>query len=706
MNHGVGQAPTELRSELGAPTATVNATDSEVWSLLENPNSQTAGVLRNTIQAEISTPGTGSETALRAAYGHTIYAEEYLQAISDPQTALQAAMDATANGQRLVIPAGDYELSSPLKGTGRTIVIDAYGSRLIALGNHGVFSWQGAYGSVHAVTAIAPTQVISNGSPLWATSLTLKTVPKLARGDIIKIVSDDTIPGARPGDDQLASRRGQFAVIDSVVGTSVFVMGTLLETFSTNVRLAKVEDHAVHVRGLTASASLSGATASLLGFTRLIGPTVDDLHIERSGGAGLTFLGCCTYTVRNASINHGVNNTAAGQYGYGILDCSSTAGKIIGCYARHVRHAYTNDSHRIAANSPLDSYGRTINTEINSMTAVGTSVTAFDTHHASQGVQFVNCQALDSFTGFGLRGRGHVVRGGTVRGGKNAIFIFTEGAACESFGHLVDGTVIEDMKEAPVNVYLNSHNGVRENRVSTIRGLRIASASYLNAAIRAQNATLELWDISIVVPTSLPNSAKLISSQNSVLSGGDVGIDIVGNSSGAPIALFETSARSTVELDRIRVRNTSESAKRTQAMRNTLGDIVRLSNVTMDFAPATLVTTGAGDVVFGYGVVTTGENSSAVNQTTVDIGSSLRRCPDALFTANLKPAGVSITLAPLPVARLQSQALRINNFGSARLTVRHGSTYRTEMIGAKDKVLGPKQGLTLYWTGASWAELA
>lgn len=657
-------------------------------------------------------PGGAANTSLRTAITagtSTVSAASYGVAgngVTDDTAKLQAALDATLEGQRLIIPQGTYKLTAELTLTGRSIIIEGYGATLVAAGNHGVLNMNGAYGAVHAVTGTSPTTVTSGGEAVWTTAISLSSTPNLQRGDVVKIYSEDIIEGSRPGSGGKDSRRGEFAVVDSIVSSTVTVMGRLRETYSTNVRLAKMENHAVHIRGLRLTASLSTATATLVGLIRMTGPTMDDVIIERAGGAGVTVVGCYGYTIRNLSVLNLSNDPVAGQFGYGVLDNSSSYGRIIGLNARHVRHAYSDDSSRIVTNSNPDHYGRTYGAQIIDSVAHGATVTGWDTHHAAENVHFINCQAINCYAGFALRGRKHIIRNGFVRGGKNAINIFTEAAGCESWGHDVTNVTAEGMQETPVNVYLNSHNSVRETRSSTLRDLRIDSPNYLNSAIRSQNGTLELWDIRIVSPAELPASATVISGQNSAFVGGGITVDLTANTSGTPIAVIDTSANGMVLLERIRLRNTSAAAARSQMIRNTVGDIVKLRGVDVDYPPATSASTSTGDIVFDYVVASDGRSSSSFQQGTYDVSTRVRRSLEPVIVANIQATGTNPTLAPLPVARREAQMLRIVNIGTVGLIIPHGTATKTDLDGDANKTLAPQKAITLVWNGTSWLEAA
>lgn len=638
-------------------------------------------------------------TVSAAAYGITG------NGISDDLKALQAAADDTKDGQRLHIPPGIYRVSKPISISNKSIIVDAYGARIIANGNHGVLNISGSYGTVHSVTGLVKTSVPNGETTTWATEVTLDLNPVLTRGDVVKIISDDIVVGARPGTNGLESRIGEFAIVDSVDGKKVYLMGNLREDYRTNIRLVKVENQTASVRGLKVSAALATATTGLIGLIRLIGPSVEDVTVERSGGIGIAFSGCYGYSSRNTSIVNAVNNPGLGQYGYGIADSSSCHGRIWGLLARHVRHGYTDDTPRIAVGSNPDSYGRSYGNKIMDSVVEGATVTGWDTHHASENIQFINCDAINCYAGFALRGRRHKIRNGYVFGGKNALNVFTEAAGCESWGHRVDVLVSEGSQETPINFYVNSHSGVIETRSSYIRGLSIVAPNYKNSGIRLQNATLDLDSVNIVSPVALPDSATLISGQNSVINGTDIVLDMRENLSGETIALFDLSAGSSITCDRVSVKNTAEVAARSQAIRNTLQDKVALSDVALDYNTATSATTSAGDILYDFSIRTSGVNSKSIQQAGSDISVRVRRTNAPQITANIVPGGSVATLGALQAGRTEGQTLHINNLGTVGLIIPHGTAYKTEILGAANKTLAVKSGITLVWNGTSWVEI-
>lgn len=625
--------------------------------------------------------------------------------ISDDWSALQAAADATKDGQRLLVPPGQYRVSKPITVSDKSIIIDGYGATLIASGNHGVLNLSGKYGTIHSVSSISEVTIPNGEVNTWATKVTLTSNPDLIRGDVVKVISDDVIEGARPGSDGLESRIGEFAIVDSTDGKNVYLMGHLRERYTTNIRLTKLENRTAKVRGLKVSASLATANTGLIGAVRMIAPSVEDVVVVRSGGIGVAFAGCYTYSCSNTSIINAVNNPGLGQYGYGIADSSSSHGRIWGLSARHVRHAYTDDSPRISANSNPDSYGRSYGNKVMDSVVEGASVTGWDTHHASENTQFINCEAINCYSGFALRGRRHKIRNGYVYGGKNALNIFTEAAGCESWGHDIDVFISEGTQETPISLYVNSHNGVLEPRSNSIKNLTISSPNYANSGIRLQNAVLELDGVKIVSPESLPDSAKLISGQNSIITGTDVILDLRQNISGSTIALFDLSAKTTIDLDRVTVRNVPESAARTQAIRNTQTDKVLLSNVVLDYNTSTSATTAAADILYDFLIRSNGGTSKTIQQAGSDISVRVRRSSAPQIVANIVPSGSTATLGALQSGRMEGQVLIINNLGSVNLVIPHGTTYKTEILGAANKTLGIKDSITLVWNGTAWVEI-
>ncbi|WP_205915116.1 hypothetical protein, partial [Prescottella equi] len=78
---------------------------------------------------------------------------------ADSSTAFQAAVNATPDGARLIVPAGVYKLDSGVAITDRTLTIESYGVTYTKATDGAIFSSAATVDTVYPVTALAAVTV-------------------------------------------------------------------------------------------------------------------------------------------------------------------------------------------------------------------------------------------------------------------------------------------------------------------------------------------------------------------------------------------------------------------------------------------------------------------------------------------------------------------------------------------------------------------
>lgn len=383
--------------------------------------------------------------------------------VADDTAIFQAAVDAASDGATLVIPSGKVSrFAGTVTVTNKNLVIEGYGATIIQDSNVPLFNFVGTYGPTLAVSAITTVTRAENGTPGGDTSvLTLTTPVAWKHGDVVKLVSDDVIPEARPGSGGNESRLGEFATVREVTngGLTVALGGLLRETFATNIRVALTSTKSVDFVGITfkvADPDSTTRTTSLVNVFRMAWPSVKDCRVESATGPAFIFASCYGYRVRNTEVVFNRNDPANNIYGYGVLDNSSSFGNVENLQVAYVRHAWTDDTNRIPANSSdLTHYGRSYGATING-TAQGTALAAWDTHQAGAGHTFLNCLSVNSHSAYGvqIRGRNHRVinfKGQALRGG---ILVAEEAAGGLTLGAVVSNPDLRDITGAAIAVSL------------------------------------------------------------------------------------------------------------------------------------------------------------------------------------------------------------------------------------------------------------
>lgn len=439
---------------------------------------------------------------------------------TDSATGLQAAIDAVPEGGTVIVPLGNYAIGARIFKSGKSFTIQAFGARFIKTVNDALFDFHGSYEPPMTVSSLNPATITDDtaGSTL-GTAITVESGPTgWVRGDIVKVYGDDVIPGGRPGSRGMEARVGQFLIVSNVTGDVINCLGTLDDPYSTNIRVAKLTNKAVHIRGgifATDPLGLTGSwTTNMIQFRSMIGPTVRDVQIESTSYTGFRFTGCYGYTVDSCEVNYARNDNAGGINGYGVQDSSSSYGRVTNYRARRVRHAYTDSSPFIAGTADPANYGRSFGTRISNSVAYGTANTAWDTHSWSQNITFSDVQAVSSYKAFNARGRKHkFIDCSAIKCEAGGLCITNEVAGGESWGHYVKDFYAEDVPVRAIEANLNPAGsvsaGLRETRQSTINGATILAGG--QDSIYILNASVRLDGLRFTAATTLPSQEKFAS---------------------------------------------------------------------------------------------------------------------------------------------------------------------------------------------------
>lgn len=386
------------------------------------------------------------------------------------QAGLQAAVDATPVGGTLVL-RGRYRLSGTVNvPPSKLMTIDAQSAEIIRAGSATPLSCVGAFEQNFAITAIAVEPIVIDGEPITVTRLTMSATPNWLPQDLVKVFSDDEIPGGHFTSVDKRPRVGEFIEVHSVSGTTVYLRGLLRETYTASPRAARLPYGAVRLLGgvldVTDTVLANKTRGTAFRFEALHSAQVIGTRAHRLVGPGLQFKSCRGYFVSGYDADYGMNDPANLVYGYGIHDSSCEDGVIVGGTQRGLRHPFTDGTSdtSVGATYPGD-FGRTYNTKLIGVTSHGCTAAGFDTHHMSEGVQFIGCTAYVSpeLDGFLLRGKGHSVIAGKVYGGYSGVSILSQETGVwstgESRGHHISDLRVEGANRAlTVNVRANTNH--------------------------------------------------------------------------------------------------------------------------------------------------------------------------------------------------------------------------------------------------------
>lgn len=649
---------------------------------------------------------------------------------ADSAVGLQAAMNATPDGGTLIVPTGTYRVGTALyPKLSRSMRIRAFGAKFLQASGSPIFSVTGDYGTVYSVSSLSVSTAAGYGPQA---KLTLTASPPWSQGDVVKVISDDVISGARPGPgDGTESRCGEFAVVNVVNGRTILLNGLLRDSYGTNIRIVRLSRQTFVLEGGDFEATaerLAAKNNAVLFFSKLFAPQVIGSRVTRAGGTALQFSSCFAYVARDVHVDFGVDDASQGRLGYGILDNSCAYGLVDGGVFKHVRHAYTDDTDRVAANSDPGSYGRTYGTTLSNVSALMTTNSSFDTHHCSNNVTFLGCIATggrsqgDGQFGFQLRGLNHRVISCAAVGTDGGIQVHTEKGGGQSRGHYVADFRVRDTAGPAVRVAIRQAGhpqaGQRDAGTIEIRGLM---ADQTGSLLVASNATISLGSATFRAPAGVAGTnAQGIYADNCALDVSDTILDFTTNTAGTPRVYSSGQTAGTQPgqqdsyLRDVEVRANADVVSRTWAVINGPGHMVRAQGLRFTY-PFRMM--AGEDFLEGSQVdwrcdhvpgVTAGLiDSSSFGFGNSDLSNVLQRL-NRSSDPNIYLRGsstINIVMPAFPAGIRLGQRVTIHYQGNQTLTLKHGSATRLKLVGSSDRAMTSDTMCHLVWDGKDWTEL-
>lgn len=646
-----------------------------------------------------------------------------------------------------IVLDGNFLFNDAIVVNGKSVGVRQWGGtvtrgNLANTTNKSLIEVTGGHGSINAVTSIAVTPA-APGAPL-VTILTLPAAPiDLTVGDIVGVVSDEYAPASRTG----TARNRWDGTVVAIDGYNVTVYGGPYDACTNNIRVARLkygtfswdggDGQVTRASEFVTPASVGGALFSI---RDVVSPRLLNINIPLTSGAGISLSGVLGAQIENFESHllrdtYSDTGTSGGVLGYAVL-----ASQSLGTSFRHGRvfggrHAFSTAQASPAAggdalSTVMRAFGVEEHASVHDVIARGTYVSAFDTHEAARGVTFDDCVAIGSgYAGFGLRGRDHSITGDSRAELCNiGVTIFDDAFGGESYGHRLIGLLIDRprLNGILVDVHRQAGHPAAGNRQAGVtafvadgvvmRGLKGSPIRVINGRSVARGDITIVWD-------STPDSADAgdIELTNSELRGLSILSDRTAITGPAPSGIYVPTAGDTsiVELEAYRI--VGAQAQLDRVVRSASSSaVVLLPNVLLDDDPSnTADIQAAAGSVFDFRTLTGKTDSSrmAVTASTADLSRLARSLkPNLVIQASISLAK---TLPALPAGRVRGQLLYIlnppnlTNGSSANLTVQHGTTPKTYLAAAADKVLAPGQAITLMWhdtlgggaTPGRWVEI-
>lgn len=658
------------------------------------------------------------QVRLASAYGATG------DGVTNDAPFIQAAIDATPDGGTTIVEPGTYVINSgPLLISGKSITLDLTDAIIQQKNDEEAVSFQGTLET--ALTASNITVVTTSGDETArpAVQVTLSAPVTWQRGDVVKLVADDVLPGSRT-DGQLPppanqNRVGQFLTVQAMngPGTVATLMGTLRDPFTINPRIARLLPITGHLIGGDfqvhpdfVNANFNSGVIQMLS---LQNPSIKGTKISRSGSQGIGMGNCYGYTIDSVTINY-ARNTPGTALGYGINDGVSEFGKVTNCHFIQTRHAWTTGANAIAPGELLSRYGRTYGTIISACSSQGGQHAGFDTHIDADNVTFTGCFVADNIFAYNLRGRNHNVFGCSAQNVDFGVNMSDE-ALGHSYGHTVDGLSIHGHSNVAVRIQSRQaghpQEGVREQRPVYVRNVNLVRGTAL--AMQVFNSTVVASNIQAQFVGVMPDSGfQLV---NSYLLANNIACDfadtVAGNIMNGIFALRGEPEISRLALSGLLVTAGSIFTSRVNHIIDTqiaTGHLIQVDDVRIPVMPGLKICND--DTIAGtidWSITSGAENSQYASLVDADLTSTdklevIRQTRSGRFTLRTNQVA-NVQLAPLPNGNTTGQEMTIINRGTGTVTILHGSAANTNFLAGSAKVLAVNESVRLIYI-SDWYE--
>lgn len=438
---------------------------------------------------------------------------------TDDTAAIQTALN---NGDVLLLSTGvDFQVGMVTYSGSESRRIFALGPvTIIQTDPDGVFSLRGTWddlGSISSIATVTNADLVYPGesNPVSSQShisrLTMSSATTVTRGEIVKVVSDDENPWARPSVSATKNRLGEYSTVGvSSTGTTVSLSNVLIETYTTSPRLARLGNSSFRIEG-----PITFDTDASIRETTVFGAVIE-LRSARDCfiGGGVKFLNSLGRAIGNFTYGCQVdgvvfrnlaNRPSKSQYGYGIQD-GGWKTRMSNCHGERLRHLYSEGIPGVTTGSTdFEYFGGGSFALIANCVAMNCESQPFDTHGTSYGVTFVGCSVYGSFQGADSNGSGYASRGrfttfqscfvegsfrGFAIGGHSTQVIDCIALRCRYSALEIGADTSDSSNQTTQDSHIVS-GGVFETTASS-RTLRFASTAGYTIGVYVQGATFRV----------------------------------------------------------------------------------------------------------------------------------------------------------------------------------------------------------------------
>lgn len=339
--------------------------------------------------------------------------------------ALQAALDA-ANGKTIrLVPGKTYRIATQVYTRGKSWTLDARGAKIHFDAN------------INGLIAQAEIDNLQNVSAISGANVTVANGAVFAAGDFIRVISEDLPVNARTVNSGDTFKLGEPGIVKSISGNVLTLTASLIDgaAMLTSRRIFRMPlREQIRVIGgewyYTDGHDATPWAANMVSLYGIIGPRLDGMRITRAYGSGVLLVGTQHAVVTGLHAERLTDNTALGQFGYGLTDMGHST-KVYGLSGGSCRHLITTGAlppPALTTNEDrLHWYGGSRGLRLVGGTAKGCTSAAFDTHHSTDDVVFSGLYAENCLYAVTMRARNARVTDIEARNITDQIvYVFTE----------------------------------------------------------------------------------------------------------------------------------------------------------------------------------------------------------------------------------------------------------------------------------------
>lgn len=533
--------------------------------------------------------------------------------------------------------------------------------------------------------------------------ITLSSTPEWKPGDTVKIIADDEIPDSIGGSETHVPRVGQFLTVWGVETNTAYLSGVLFDTYSNNIKIAKIKDNRLQWNGGSFTTNDTGG--DIFTITSAYRPIIENVNVISCQATSVKFEGCFAPVARNIYVGWGPNNTVTYQNGYAVTIGNSQDSSISGIRAYQVRHAIDGGGQTQipAGGNQFHKYGRTFNAWVSDVICDSPTSSAYSMHTGAVGVHFDTCTVRNgggenqNTYGFGIRGLYHSITNCVVQETAKAVVLFDANPGL-SYGITIDGLECYNVGNVFTS-FVGERVGSpqyknREQVKNIIRNVYARQMRTKSQIFDINNGTYVIDNIYVELNGSMPATSNM-QVNNSTIYGRDWDIDFAKINGGYnPFLTLNPDYLNKIDLRNVRLLNNGNRV--TKFISNNEVQDIKFRDVVFDAVPAVI-----SDNITRSGVqdweanANSSINSGIINNTTGAFSNRIVLSRRDVIIATWTVESNTTVSSFLTAGRLGQQLIVVNTSSTSTVTIQHGTNYRTKLLGDTNKTLQPGESIKL-----------